>query len=865
MKTKLLSLLALMLTAVSGAWADSFSADAYAADATLNGVSVTANQTVTINEGVTVTVNNGLTISTGVTLTVTGGGSLVVNGAKGANGEDGRDEGILDGDGNWIGSNYIAATPGSDGGPAITINNGGKLALSNATVIANGGEGGKGGQFYENDNYAANGADGNGFASFPTIEGAVLSYSTNGTDYTEYASGNSTLYRYMKAVAVAPVSGITLSETSAEMTVGGEALTLTATVAPDNATDKTVAWTTSDASVASVADGVVTAVGAGTATITATATNGTPDDTSDDKTATCTIEVSKQELELSTYISELTMTVGESKPRAEIIKTSYTGKVSYKYGTSQSDVVEYKNFNFNAKKVGEAIYTITITPMEEADKYNAIVRDVKFTVVPVPIQDTWIEAIADQTYTGSAIEPTVTVKNGETELALNTDYTVEYSNNVEAGTATVTVTGEGNYTGTATATFNIVAPVNYSTSVNIEQLTLDNGVKYDITKDFINSYIEYASINALDTLNDLENKAMRNEPYLGLKLKTAGAYIKVMVKKGSTLNAKLGAVKEALGVSINGTAQEAIAATDEGTTYSYEATDADAEVVFTTASNKTVVFKQIMIDEPLADITLPEPGAYLITVATPENGTAAVNWADKKYRTPVGAEVTVTATPAEGYELENIMVTGATSNQVYEVVDGKFTMPSEEVTVSATFKEESYVKLSDYAFDVNSEFIDDPDYGKEIEAKLTYKSELTGSYQNEFTLNATFNYEVVDKNGTVVTSGTQSPFSVSSNAVTIYIDGLEEGTEYTIRLTSAKVTDFDTTTFEEKVVFNQVTDLSGAPLASATFTTSETTGINNVNGNGNVNQKADGKYVENGKIVIYRNGAKYTVGGKKMK
>lgn len=54
------------------------------------------------------------------------------------------------------------------------------------------------------------------------------------------------------------------------MTVGGETLTLTATVLPDDATDQTVAWTTNDASVATVADGVVTAVAAGTATITAT-------------------------------------------------------------------------------------------------------------------------------------------------------------------------------------------------------------------------------------------------------------------------------------------------------------------------------------------------------------------------------------------------------------------------------------------------------------------------------------------------------------------------------------------------------------------------------------------------------------------
>ena len=92
------------------------------------------------------------------------------------------------------------------------------------------------------------------------------------------------------ATANTPVTGVTLSQTEADMTVGGETLTLTATVAPDNATDKTVTWTTSNGSVATVADGVVTAVGAGAATITATATNGTAD-TSDDKTATCTVTV----------------------------------------------------------------------------------------------------------------------------------------------------------------------------------------------------------------------------------------------------------------------------------------------------------------------------------------------------------------------------------------------------------------------------------------------------------------------------------------------------------------------------------------------------------------------------------------------
>ncbi|MBP3768159.1 MAG: FIVAR domain-containing protein [Prevotella sp.] len=74
------------------------------------------------------------------------------------------------------------------------------------------------------------------------------------------------------------------------------------------------------------------------------------------------------------------------------------------------------------------------------------------------LQDAWIQDIADQTYTGSAIEPTIEVKDGEATLVLNTDYTVAYSNNTNAGEATVTVTAVAgsDYSGTASKTFTIV-------------------------------------------------------------------------------------------------------------------------------------------------------------------------------------------------------------------------------------------------------------------------------------------------------------------------------------------------------------------------------------------------------------------------
>jgi parallel beta-helix repeat protein len=79
------------------------------------------------------------------------------------------------------------------------------------------------------------------------------------------------------------VSGVTLNKTSATLAVGATE-TLTATVAPSNATNKTVTWESSDIAVATVSGGMVTAVSAGTADITVKTADG-------DFTAACTVTV----------------------------------------------------------------------------------------------------------------------------------------------------------------------------------------------------------------------------------------------------------------------------------------------------------------------------------------------------------------------------------------------------------------------------------------------------------------------------------------------------------------------------------------------------------------------------------------------
>ena len=74
---------------------------------------------------------------------------------------------------------------------------------------------------------------------------------------------------------------------------------------------------------------------------------------------------------------------------------------------------------------------------------------------PIDISGAKISSIKAQTYTGKAIKPAITVKLDGKNLAKDTDYKVSYKNNKAVGTATVTVTGKGNYTGTIKATFKI--------------------------------------------------------------------------------------------------------------------------------------------------------------------------------------------------------------------------------------------------------------------------------------------------------------------------------------------------------------------------------------------------------------------------
>ncbi len=83
-------------------------------------------------------------------------------------------------------------------------------------------------------------------------------------------------------------------------------------------------------------------------------------------------------------------------------------------------------------------------------------KNVQWTLVAKSVSESMIASVAAQPYTGSAIAPEPAVID-DSAMVENTDFTYSYEDNTYVGTATVKITGKGNYTGTANKTFHIIA------------------------------------------------------------------------------------------------------------------------------------------------------------------------------------------------------------------------------------------------------------------------------------------------------------------------------------------------------------------------------------------------------------------------
>ena len=124
-------------------------------------------------------------------------------------------------------------------------------------------------------------------------------------------------------------------------------------------------------------------------------------------------------------------------------------------GTSESPVTLIKDTDFSVDYSNNTNVGVATVKVTGIGNYTGEISKTFQIVEAGGMVVTVNDGQGPFTYNCAAHTPNITVKKGETTLSVNTDYTAVYTNNVNAGTATITVTGKGNYSGTASTTFDI--------------------------------------------------------------------------------------------------------------------------------------------------------------------------------------------------------------------------------------------------------------------------------------------------------------------------------------------------------------------------------------------------------------------------
>lgn len=166
---------------------------------------------------------------------------------------------------------------------------------------------------------------------------------------------------------------------------------------------------------------------------------------------------------LTVTADDATMVYGDNLPT---LSCKITGFVASETTSSLYSQPVIKTEATEKSPVGN--YAITASG-GEARNYVFTYVPGTLTVTPKDLSDAILTLTEDSlAYTGNAITPVPVVTLGTTELSMDTDYSLSYSNNIEPGIATVTVTGTGNYEGQADTTFVIYLEQSTEVQINGE-------------------------------------------------------------------------------------------------------------------------------------------------------------------------------------------------------------------------------------------------------------------------------------------------------------------------------------------------------------------------------------------------------------
>ena len=158
------------------------------------------------------------------------------------------------------------------------------------------------------------------------------------------------------------------------------------------------------------------------------------------------------------------------------------GTVYYRTSTDNSTWGSWSATVPSRKDTGTT-YVQAYTKGDSTHSDSSVTTSVQITITPKTVTGA-IQTIPDQTYTGSNITPSITVKDGNTVIAAS-EYNVSYSDNKDVGTATVTVSDKtgGNYTVSGSTTFTITkAPLTITANdktITYGDAPANNGVSFE--------------------------------------------------------------------------------------------------------------------------------------------------------------------------------------------------------------------------------------------------------------------------------------------------------------------------------------------------------------------------------------------------
>ena len=197
-------------------------------------------------------------------------------------------------------------------------------------------------------------------------------------------------------------------------------------------------------------------------------TEGVSDGIITDNNDTQALEALKT-IALKTTKDSYTYTGASITPAVKLVYTDPSAKEAEEVDVTEHFILEDPVYEGDTVNVGTAKVSVVIsgyyetddagqkTPVYFGDDVSGVKKEASYTISARSIKKAEITLkTTSYTYNGKARKPAVTsVKLGDVTLKKDTDYTVSYKNNTNAGTATVKVTGKGNYSSSASVTFKI--------------------------------------------------------------------------------------------------------------------------------------------------------------------------------------------------------------------------------------------------------------------------------------------------------------------------------------------------------------------------------------------------------------------------